>query len=359
MIVDGSTHSCSCGKVKRKPKEDLIGQKFNHLSVVALSNKKDKESRFLWECKCDCGSDELVFATSKDLKCNRKKSCSCLKNKKMKLPIDLSGKTFGKLKVIEMDRDYQSEDGQFRWKCECECGNVTYVTTRNLKSGSIKSCGCIKFNPNSRYKTDEVFKKIKTVWTGMKKRCNNPKYEHYNLYGGRGIVVCKEWQSLNSFYEWALKNGYEIGLQIDRKDTNGNYEPSNCRWLTPQENSQNRRNNKYLTIKGEKKLISQWAKEIGITIKTLNDRIERGWSESELLLNSHERSNVRKYLGKTHIINGVEKSFSEWSDIIGISQASFRDRVDAGWSDDELLKPKGYRRKNVKIIDKLKTVHTL
>lgn len=118
----------------------------------------------------------------------------------------------------------------------------------------------------------------------MKKRCNNPKYEHYNIYGGRGIIVCQEWYSSKTFYEWALKSGYKIGLQIDRIDTNGNYEPSNCRWVTPKENSQNKRNNKYLTINGETKLISQWAKEIGVTIKTLNDRIMRGWSESELLM---------------------------------------------------------------------------
>jgi hypothetical protein len=270
--------------VKTKPREDLTGQKFNHLIVVALFDKKDKDSRFLWECKCDCGSDEIILATSRDLKNGRKKSCNCLKNKKIKLPIDLTGKTFGKLKVIEMDRGYQSENGQFKWRCECDCGNITYVTTRNLKSETTQSCGCIKYNPNSPYKTDIVYKKLLIVWTGMKKRCNNPKYEHYNIYGGRGIVVCQEWHSFKPFYEWALKSDYKIGLQIDRIDTNGNYEPSNCRWVTPKENSQNRRNNKYLTINGETKLISQWAKENGVTIKTLNDRIKRGWSESEVLM---------------------------------------------------------------------------
>lgn len=344
-LNNGSTQSCGCGKVKTKPKEDLIGQKFNNLTVVSLSDKRDKEYRFLWKCKCDCGSNEIVIATSRDLKTGRKKSCSCLKNKKIKLPIDLTGMTFGKLKAIEMDRNFQSNDGQFKWKCKCDCGAITYVTTRNLISGVTKSCGCIKFNPNSPYKIDKVFKKLLVVWTGMKKRCGNPNYEHYDIYGGRGIVVCREWQSFKPFYKWALSNGYSTGLQIDRINTNGNYEPSNCRWVTPKENSQNKRNNKYITINGETKLISQWAKEADVTTKTINDRIERGWSESELLSGPRKRNSIRKHTGKTLVINQIEKSYSEWAEIIGINQATLRDRVNAGWKEDEILKPKGYRRK--------------
>lgn len=344
-LNNGSTQSCGCGRKKDKPKEDLTGQKFNHLTVVRLTGDKSEDGRFLWECKCDCESDEIVIATAKDLKCNRKRSCSCLYNKKQKLPVDLTGKKFGLLRVVKLRRDLQKDNGQFVWECLCECGETTNVLTGNLQSGQSKSCGCLKKNPDSQYKVDEIFKAILRVWKGMKNRCNNPNYEHYHNYGGRGIVVCDEWKSLRAFYEWAINNGYERGLQIDRKDVNGNYEPSNCRWVTPKVNSQNKTNNKPLTINGKTKLISQWAEEIGVTIKTLNDRVSRGWSDEELLLGKRQRSNPRKYSGKKLTIHGVEKSYSEWSDIIGISQATLADRVNADWKEDELLMPKGYRRK--------------
>ncbi len=100
----------------------------------------------------------------------------------------------------------------------------------------------------SRMHTNDEFHKgmsysaIYNVWRCMKQRCNNPNASGYKNYGGRGISVCNEWEkSSEAFYDWALANGYAPGLQIDRIDNDGNYEPSNCRWVTPKENASNRR----------------------------------------------------------------------------------------------------------------------
>lgn len=103
------------------------------------------------------------------------------------------------------------------------------------------------------------------VWNTMKSRCENPNRQNYINYGGRGIKVCKEWCDAKDFVIWALNNGYEKGLQLDRIDNDGNYEPSNCRWVTPKENSRNRRNTKHLTINGETKCVSEWCEIMNIS----------------------------------------------------------------------------------------------
>jgi len=118
----------------------------------------------------------------------------------------------------------------------------------------------------------------------MKNRCTNTNYEGYKYYGGRGIKVCDEWLEFEPFLEWALKNDFRRDLQIDRIDVDGNYSPHNCRWVTPKVNSQNKRRHKQINIKGEIKTLSQWAETSGLSVKTISDRIQRGWREEEILL---------------------------------------------------------------------------
>ena len=122
------------------------------------------------------------------------------------------------------------------------------------------------------------------TWTDMRNRCNNRKNVHYSRYGGRGIKVCDEWQrSFESFHAWAIANGYSDDLTIDRIDVNGNYEPSNCRWITMSQQQYNKSNKRLVTVNGETKTISQWAECTGIKYDTIWRRVKRGKTGSDVI----------------------------------------------------------------------------
>ncbi len=112
-------------------------------------------------------------------------------------------------------------------------------------------------------------KKLYNLWITMIHRCEDAKREKYKDYGGRGITVCEEWHDASAFMDWAFANGYEEGLQIDRIDVDGNYEPNNCRWVTPKENSRNRRNTVFLTVDGKTKCVAEWCENINISPYTV------------------------------------------------------------------------------------------
>lgn len=119
-------------------------------------------------------------------------------------------------------------------------------------------------------------------WTAIKQRCNNPNAQAYHNYGGRGIGYCAEWEAFKPFCEWALENGWEKGLDIDRIDNDGDYSPENCRWITRRENVNNRRKTILLTVNGETKPSTVWADEIGAAHSTLKKwRTERGKEYAE------------------------------------------------------------------------------
>jgi hypothetical protein len=128
--------------------------------------------------------------------------------------------------------------------------------------------------------------KIYDVWANMKSRCFYQKDPCYKHYGGRGITICKEWNnSFLSFYNWAINNGYEQGLELDRIDNNGNYEPNNCHWVTHTQNGRNRRTNVLISYNGQTHCINEWAELLGINKSTLYYRFRRGWS-AEAALNA-------------------------------------------------------------------------
>ena len=126
--------------------------------------------------------------------------------------------------------------------------------------------------------------KLYSVWCSMRERCRNENNKDYKHYGGRGIAVCGDWDECKNFKEWAISNGYKEGLSIDRIDTNGDYCPGNCRWITIQEQQRNKRNSRFLTFNGETHCLSQWAKITGLKRETIRDRIDKsGWSVEEAL----------------------------------------------------------------------------
>ena len=205
------------------------------------------------------------------------KSCGCLAKelKSEKFSKDITDMRFGKLVAKYPTQHITSGGNKLRyWFCECDCGNHTVVSTHDLLSGHTKSCSKCIHNVSNKV----IHKRIYDAWRMLIARCENPKAHAYKNYGGRGIKVCEEWHDFETFLQWALSNGYENHLSIDRKNVNGNYEPSNCRWITDKEQNNNRRNNHHIEYKGVVHTLSEWAEIVDIPYATLVYRISKGWS---------------------------------------------------------------------------------
>lgn len=155
---------------------------------------------------------------------------------------DLTSREFGRLTVIR--RAGSNKDGRATWLCICECGEICIKTGKLLLNGHCRSCGCGEYENRVNNVTSHRLSdtRLYNIWQAMKQRCYYPKHKDYHNYGGRGIIVCDEWLTdFKAFYDWSMSNGYRDDLTIDRKDVNGNYEPSNCRWATWRDQRLNQR----------------------------------------------------------------------------------------------------------------------
>lgn len=192
-----------------------------------------------------------------------------------KIMEDLTGQKFNNLLVIETFRKNQKT----YCKCICDCGKETIVEKPNLKNGTTKSCGCLsRINSANRLRTHGLTKsRLYRIWDGIKTRCYRTNAKGYKNYGRRGIYMCDEWKNdFQTFYDWAMNNGYNDKLTIDRIDNNGDYEPSNCRWADKKTQQNNTRWNHQITYNGTTHSISEWATILGVNYQMLYSRIKRG-----------------------------------------------------------------------------------
>lgn len=159
--------------------------------------------------------------------------------------IELTGMKFGRWTVI---KKVKSNKNIAVWECVCECGTIKNVGSHYLRNGNSKSCGCynreVAILSNTTH--GKTYTRLYSTWCKMKGRCTNPKLKVFKYYGGRGITIYEEWFKFEKFYEWALSNGYNDTLTIERKDNNGNYEPENCCWIPQSEQTKNRTNTVYI-----------------------------------------------------------------------------------------------------------------
>ena len=175
--------------------------------------------------------------------------------------------------------------------------------------------------------------KIYGVWCTMKSRCNNPHTQKYNIYGGRGIKVCDEWQnSFESFYAWAMSHGYSDGLTIDRIDSNGDYTPDNCRWVSLKAQERNRRDNHIVSYNGMMMPLVEACEQAGISYDVAKVRINKlGWDAQKAL-----DTPVTRYEPITY--NGETMSLNAWARKLGINRDTLRWRIKrCGWPIDRAM----------------------
>lgn len=189
--------------------------------------------------------------------------------------------------------------GKYHVKVLCHCGVEKFVNKHNFNIGKTKSCGCLKREIGKTSKThgdsqkSSKYHNLYRRWSDMKTRCYNEESKNYDGYGAKGISVCDKWRnSYTEFKEWALKNGYEKDLTIDRIDYKGDYQPNNCRWVNVDVQANNKSNNLLIEIDGVIKNITEWSNHFGLNPKLPRGRYTRGVRGKDLFSNN-KRSSVK------------------------------------------------------------------
>lgn len=189
---------------------------------------------------------------------------------------DLAGKTYGRLTVI-------SPSPEYKWLCVCTCGNKRDILASNLKTGTTKSCGCLL--GESRVTQENITHGLSKhhlypIWKEVLNRCRNPNNAAFHHYGGRGIDVDPSWLNIENFLQ-DMGPSFQKGLTLERADNSRGYSKENCKWVTMQEQARNRRNSKFITYKGETKLLIEWCEGLGLKYSTITTRLHRGWTTEQ------------------------------------------------------------------------------
>lgn len=251
--------------------------------------------------------------------------------------VDLTGQRFGRLTVVAVIRG--NSKGRLKWECRCDCGGSTTTPTHCLRGGHTQSCGCLQRERTSAAARREhriIDHPLYRLWSGLKSRCLNPNATGYDRYGGRGITICDRWLNFENFVS-------DIGPRpssqhsLDRIECEGDYEPGNCRWATPEEQNNNTRVATVVTYKGKRMRLHEAWQESGCVVpkKTAYRRLRLGWSADRALSTNIQVPGT--CLAKTYSHNGQERTLREWSDVTGIPLKALHARVHDGWPVDVML----------------------
>lgn len=197
---------------------------------------------------------------------------------------DLKGQKINKLLVLEF---FENKNKRTYWKCLCDCGNIKEILGTHLVQGKTKSCGCYnseKASQSCKNRTIIPNKRIMYIWQSMKQRCYKEDSISYKNYGAKGIKICNEW--LNNpkvFYDWAINNGYEERLTIDRINNNGDYEPNNCRWTDWETQMRNTKHNIIINYQGETNCVKYFIDKYKLNQFAIYSRLKRNWSVKDAI----------------------------------------------------------------------------
>ena len=241
--------------------------------------------------------------------------------------------------LVVLGEAYKSEKNK-RWyvPCRCDCGMQKNVMCKNLLGGNTVSCGCYgRSIPRTGAKTHGQSKT--PAWRSyyaMINRCTNKDANNYASYGGRGIKVCDRWMQGFEFF-YADMGNRPKGKTIDRIDVNGNYSDENCRWASEEEQVNNKQSTRYLTFKGRKQSVAQWAKECGIPRDSIIVRIELGWNIKDALTVPTQVGRNQFGNGLPVTFNGITMTWTEWSKKLNIAYATLKKRIENGWTLERVL----------------------
>jgi hypothetical protein len=365
--------------------EDLTDRIFGRLTVIGRAPNGNYRS-IRWACRCECGKESVVAAG--DLQSGHTRSCGCSRIH------DLTGRTFGKLTVLRLDR--VSRKKAF-WRCRCACGNEIAVRSAHLLSGNTKACGCQHFHdltgrvfgrltvlrraPNVGRRTRWIVQcgcgspekpvgadclidgrtiscgchravsignRLRThgrthtreyrIWCNMRRRCEDPNNPAYSNYGGRGITVAPEFQTFEGFFACV---GLSNGLSLDRINNDLGYSPSNVRWADRVTQGRNRRSNRLITFNGKTQPLSAWAAEMGLSDRTLAQRVD-SWP-LEKAMTAPKNSSIRRAVRYAH--DGKNLTLAEWAELTGVPKERIRRRLGLFWPFGlALTLPKNARR---------------
>jgi hypothetical protein len=189
------------------------------------------------------------------------------------------GQKFHRLTCLQIENSTRGNSGRYALFL-CDCGAKKIINIGNVVSKKSRSCGCLQSEQTSKRFTTHGDRRSRLyrIYTHMKSRCFDSNSQDYYNYGARGITVCDLWKiDYSEFKKWAECNGYKENLSIDRIDGNGNYEPKNCRWATPREQTRNLRTN----VKHKGEIATDGSVRLGGNKSLITNRLNRGWSKEK------------------------------------------------------------------------------